>query len=146
MEPISGKYLGHSIWSKSIYTTSPRPVLPPLPFSHHLLGLLPNCMLRYPFPLSVKFTSTLPQANQHLVAEVQSPLQPRTDKTYKVKTWASLFFPTSQVSLVFSFASHSLATSWLACSTTLNPILVFAKAFITVLWWGHMLWHMPQLT
>jgi len=119
-KPILGKYLGYSIWSRSFYVcipsslilvtpcwhvyehvmetinshlqaTSPRPISPLSPFSHHLLGLLPNCMLRYLHPLSVKFTSTLPQANQCLVAGLQSPLQPRTDETYKVKTWAGLF-------------------------------------------------------
>src|SRR5258707_8003193 len=84
-----------------LQATSPRPISPPSPFSHHLLGLLPNCMLRYLHPLSVKFVFTLPRANQYLVAKVQLPLQPRTDETYKVKTWAGLFFPTSQVSLVF---------------------------------------------
>src|SRR5216684_411892 len=55
-------------------------------------GAASNCMLRYPFPLSVKFTSTLSQANQHLVAKVQSPLQPRTDETYKSKLGLVCFF------------------------------------------------------
>src|SRR5258707_6375281 len=98
MEMINSTSAGHK--SRTCFTL--------ITFQPPSFGAASNCVLRYPFPLSVKFASTLPRANQHLVAEVELLLQPRTDETYKVETWASLFFPTSQVSLVFlSHLAHS---------------------------------------
>src|SRR5713226_2998519 len=98
METINSISAGHK--SRTCFT--------PITFQPPSFGAASNCMLKYPFPLSVKFASTLPRANQRSVAEVESPLQPRTDETYKVETWAGLFFPTSQVSLVFlSRLAHS---------------------------------------
>src|SRR5258708_6066231 len=111
METINSTSAGHK--SRTCFT--------PITFHPPSLGSASNCVLSYPFPLAVKFASTFCRANQRSGAKFESPLQPRTDETYKVETWAGLFFPTSQVSLVFPLASRSLATSWLARSTTLNP-------------------------
>ena len=111
METINSLSTGHK--SQTCFTL--------ITFQPPSFGAASNCVLRYPFPLSVKFASTFCRANQRSGAKFESPLQPRTDETYKVETWAGLFFPTSQVSLVFPLASRSLATSWLARSTTLNP-------------------------
>src|SRR5258707_7060072 len=87
METINSTPAGHK--SRTCFT--------PITFQPPSFGAASNSVLRYPFPLSVKFTSTLPRANQRSVAEAESPLQPRTDETYKVKTWGGLVFPTSQV-------------------------------------------------
>src|SRR5258708_2716598 len=72
----------------SPYTTLFRSIT----FQPPSFGAASNCVLRYPFPLSVKFASTLPRANQRSVAEVESPLQPRTDETYKSKLGPVCFF------------------------------------------------------
>src|SRR5260370_13215425 len=55
-------------------------------------GAASNSVLRYPFPLSVKFASTFYRANQRSVAKFESPLQPRTDETYKSKLGPVCFF------------------------------------------------------
>src|SRR5713226_7099906 len=98
METINSTPAGHK--SQTCFTS--------ITFQPPSFGAASNSVLRYPFPLSVKFASTYCRANQCSVAKFESPLQPRTDETYKVQTWASLFFPTSQVSLVFlSRLAHS---------------------------------------
>src|SRR5258708_5899410 len=70
-------------------------------------------VLRFLVPPLVKFTSTLPQANQCLVAEVQSPLQPRTDKTYKLKPGPVCFF--QQAKFPWFFFCISLTRHFVAC-------------------------------
>src|SRR5258708_11631581 len=73
METINSLSTGHK--SQTCFTL--------ITFQPPSFGAASNCVLRYPFPLSVKFASTLPRANQRSVAEVESPLQPRTDETYR---------------------------------------------------------------
>src|SRR5258707_15043101 len=82
MEMINSTSAGH----KSCTCFTPITLKPPS------FGAASNSMLRYLFPLSVKFASTLPRANQRSVAEVESPLQPRTDETYKSKLGPVCFF------------------------------------------------------
>src|SRR5260370_16670952 len=82
MEMINSTFAGHK--SRTCFT--------PITFQPPSFGAASNCVLRYPFPLSVKFTSTLSQANQCSVAKFESPLQPRTDETYKSKLGPVCFF------------------------------------------------------
>src|SRR5260370_31490492 len=72
-------------------------------------GAASNCVLRYPFSLSVKFASTFYRANQRSVAKFESPLQPRTDETYKSKPWPVCFFQQAKFPLFFFSVSFSLA-------------------------------------
>ena len=105
METINSTSAGYKSWT----------CFTPITFQPPSFGVASNCVLRYPFPLSVKFASTLPQANQRSVAEVESSLQPRTDETYKSKLGPVCFFQQAKfpwftfcVSLTCHFVAHSL--------------------------------------
>src|SRR5258708_2958325 len=77
-------------------------------------GAASNCVLRYPFLLSVKFASTFYRANQRSVAKFESPLQPRTDETYKSKLGPVCFFQQAKFpwfSLRVSLTRHFVARS-----------------------------------
>src|SRR5258707_1309054 len=94
MEMINSTSAGHK--SRTCFT--------PITFQPPSFGAASNCVLRYPFPLSVKFTSTLSRANQRSVAKFESPLQPRTDETYKSKLGPVCFF--QQAKFPWFFLSH----------------------------------------
>src|SRR5260221_9414012 len=91
MEMINSTFAGHK--SRTCFT--------PITFQPPSFGAASNSVLRYPFPLSVKFTSTLSQANQHSVAKVELPLQPRTDENYKLKLSPHSFFQHANFPLYF---------------------------------------------
>src|SRR5216684_3105162 len=82
METINSTSAGHK--SRTCFT--------PITFQPPSFGAASNYVLKYPFPLSIKFTSTLSRANQHSVAKFESPLQPRTNETYKSKLGPVCFF------------------------------------------------------
>src|SRR5258707_10387565 len=100
-----------------LQATSPGPVSPPSPFSHHLLGLLQIACsgTRFPFLLNSHPLSTVPlnarmlsfnrRSNQGLMRLISRNL-------------GRFVFSNKPSFLGFSFASRSLATSWLARSTT----------------------------
>src|SRR5713226_3020832 len=94
METINSTSAGYKSWT----------CFTPITFQPLSFGAASNCVLRYPLPLSVKFTSTLPWANQCSVAEVQSPLQPRTNETYKSKLGPVCFF--QQAKFLWFFLSR----------------------------------------
>src|SRR5713226_3260728 len=105
METINSTPTGHKSWT--CFTS--------ITFQPPSFGATSNCMLRYPFPLSVKFTSTLSQANHRSVAKFELPLQPRTDETYKLKLGPVCFFQQAKfpwfffrVSLTRHFVARSL--------------------------------------
>ena len=104
MEMINSISAGHK--SQTCFT--------PIMFQPPFFGAASNCMLRYLFPLSVKFISTLSWANQCSVAKVQSLLQPRTDETYKSKLGPVCFF--QQAKFSWFFFCISLTHHFVACS------------------------------
>src|SRR5258708_28642258 len=97
--------------------TSPGPVSPPSPFSHHVLGLLQiacsgsrfpfqlNSLLLCPRPINARWLSLNRRSNQGLMRLISRNL-------------GRFVFSNKPSFLGFSFASRSLATSWLARSTT----------------------------
>src|SRR5216684_7348630 len=115
-----------------LQATSPAPVSSSSRFSHHLLGLLqmPCSGTRFPFqlnslplcpgPINARWLSLNRRSNQGLMRLISRNL-------------GRFVFSNKPSFLGFFFASRSLATSWLARSTTLNPVLVLARAFVTVL-------------
>src|SRR5258708_33374738 len=111
METINATPAGHK--SCTCFTS--------ITFQPPSFGATSNCVLRYLFPLSVKFASTLSRANQRSVAKFESPLQPMTNETYKSKLGLVCFFQQAKFPWFFLFMSHSLTTLWLAHLTTLNP-------------------------
>src|SRR5258708_39560387 len=74
----------------------------PIPFQPPSFGASSNFVLRYPFPLSVKFVSTFYRTNQRSVSKFESPLQPRTDETYKSKLGPVCFFQQAKFPWFFS--------------------------------------------
>ena|SRR5258708_8248060 len=105
METINSTPAGHK--SCTCFTS--------ITFQPPSFGATSNCVLRYLFPLSVKFASTLSRANQRSVAKFESPLQPRTNETYKSKLGLVCFFQQAKfpwfffrVLLTHHFMAHSL--------------------------------------
>src|SRR5216684_3567071 len=75
-----------------LQATSPGPVSPPSRFSHHLLGLLRIACSGTRFPCQL---NSLPLSAGPINArwlKFESPLQPRTDETYKSKLGPVCFF------------------------------------------------------
>src|SRR5260370_18293525 len=93
METINSTPAGHK--SRTCFT--------PITFQPPSFGAASNSVLRYPFPLSVKFASTFCRANQRSVAKFESPLQPRTDETYKSKLGPVCFFQQAKFPWFFLF-------------------------------------------
>ncbi len=104
-----------------LQATSPGPVSPPSPWSHHLLGLLQiacsgtcfpfqlNSLPLCPGPINAQWLSLNRRSNQGLMRLISRNL-------------GRFVFSNMPSFLGFSFASRSLATLWLARSTTLKLI------------------------
>src|SRR5713226_4923255 len=104
MEIINSTPAGHK--SRTCFT--------PITLKPPSFGAASNSVLRYPFPLSVKFAPTFFRANQRSVAKFESPLQPRTDETYKSKLGPVCFFQQAKFpwfSLRVSLTRHFVARS-----------------------------------
>src|SRR5713226_7099905 len=95
--------------------TSPRPVSPPSPFSHHLLGLLqiPCSGTRFPFqlnslpltaePINARWLSLNRRSNQGLMRLIKSKLGPVCFFQQAKSPWFSF-----HVSLTRHFVARSL--------------------------------------